>query len=54
MAKPEPDAGDVYEFEETVCGFAVTGREPMAVFQFVEAPLYHVAQSVDGHVDSLV
>lgn len=53
MAEPEPDAGDIDEAEETVCGFVVTGRQPAAVLQFVETTLDHIAQCVDGHVDSL-
>jgi hypothetical protein len=39
MAEPEPDAGDVYEAEETVCGFVVTGCQATAVLQLVEAAL---------------
>ena len=53
MAEPEPDAGDVYEAEETVCGFVVTGCQATVVLQLVEAALYPVAQRVDGHVDDL-
>ena len=53
MAEPEPDAGDVNEAEETVCSFVVTGRQPSAVLQFVETTLDHIAQCVDGHVDSV-
>ena len=53
MADPEPDADDVYEAEETVCGLVVTGCQATAVLQLVEAALDHVAQRVDRHVDRL-
>lgn len=53
MAEPEPDAGDVYEAEETVCSFVVTGCQATAVLQLVEAALDHVAQRIDRHVDRL-
>lgn len=53
MAEPEPDAGDVDEAEEAFGGFVVAGCQAAAVFQLVEAALDHVAQGIDGHVDSL-
>ena len=53
MAEPEPDAGYIDKAEEAGCGFVVSGRQSAAVFQLVEAALDHVAQGVDGHVDSL-
>lgn len=53
MAEPKPDAGDVDEAEEAFGGFVVAGCQPTAVFQLVEAALDHVAQGIDGPVDSL-
>lgn len=53
MAEPEPDAGDVDEAKEAFGGFVVAGCKAAAIFQLVEAALDHVAQGVDGHVDSL-
>lgn len=53
MAEPAPDAGDVYEAAETVCGFVVTGCQARAVLQLVEAAFDHVAQRIDRHVDRL-
>ena len=53
MAKPEPDAGDVDEAEETVCGFVVAYCQAATVLELVETTLDHVAQGVDGHVDDL-
>lgn len=44
MAEPEPDAGDVDEAEETVCGFVVAGCQAATVLEFVEAAFVHVAQ----------
>ena len=52
MAEPEPDACYVDESEEAGCGFVVVGCQPTAVLEFAEAPLDHVAQRIDGHVDN--
>ncbi len=53
MAEPKADRRDVDEAEEALGGLVMACGDAAGVLQLVEAPLDHVAQRVDGHVDGI-
>jgi hypothetical protein len=52
MAEPEADRRDVDEAQEAFGRFVITGGDAPSFFQFIEAPLDEVAQSVELAVNS--
>ena len=52
MTEPKTDRRDVDEAQETLCGLVIAGSDTAGVFQLVETLLDHVAQPVEGTVDT--